>query len=321
MDASNLVIFKEAGILAANGVTAPTDALLDGVTSLTYPFTAKSFADLMYFPNLRTLDLTGNGQKTPVYTYPAITPKSAVGGCDYLPFMAKMNTEAVADVSTLTGLLDAGTIIKVRYCANTMGIDGTLAPYVASGTVEIVPTPDEVSVPYELYADAGVQDISYCSVELTYPATDAPNASGLQNIYKVKFVKSRPTVIFALPRELMFNPQEYRYLKMKVHTPAKELVGLYPNNKYQRAWFRIMNNIWAESTIAGQQYWEFTKIFSDEEMDTWVDISIDLSTAIGRKNRVIWIGINSDESSDSSTSVFTDNIVYYFANIRFSKNP
>jgi hypothetical protein len=142
-----------------------------------------------------------------------------------------------------------------------------------------------------------------------------------RNIYKVKFVKSRPTIIFALPRELMFNPQEYRYLKMKIHTPAKDLVDLYPNNKYRRAWFRFMNNIWSESTIAGQQYWDITKIFTDEEMNTWVDVSIDLNTAVGRKNRAIWIGMNLEEGSDNSTFVFTDNVVYYFADIRFSKNP
>jgi hypothetical protein len=320
-DASNLIIFNEPGILAANGVTAPTDALIDGTTSLTYPFTTKSFADLVYFPNLRTLDLTGAGQKTPVYTFNNVTPKSAVGGCDYLPFMAKMNTETVAGISTLTSLIDAGQITKVRYYAGTMGLDDALAPYVSSGIVELVATPADVLVPYELYADAGVQDIPYCTVELTYPATDAPNAAGLQNIYKVKFVKSRPTIIFALPRELMFNPQEYRYLKMKIHTPVKSLVDLYPNNKYRRAWFRFMNNIWAESSIAGQQYWDLTKIFADEEMDKWVDVSIDLNTAVGRKNRAIWIGLNLEEGSDNNTFVFNDNIVYYFADIRFSKNP
>jgi hypothetical protein len=321
VDASNLIVFKEQGILAANGVTSTADAILESVTSLTYPLTVQSLADLAHFPNLKTLDLTGSGQKVPVYTYPAVTPKSGVGGCDYLPFIAKMNPETVTDVSTLTDLLDAGTLTKVRYYANTTGLDGTLAPYVASGAVEMAITPDEILMPYELYADAGIQDIAYCSVELTYPAIDAPNAAGLQNIYKVKFVKSRPTVIFALPRDLMFNPQEYRYLKLKIHTPDKDAVDLYPDNKYRRAWFRFMNNVWAEPYIAGQQYWDVTRIFTDEEMDIWVNVSIDLGTAIGRKNRVIWIGLNLEEVNDSGTSVFTENIVYYLADIRFSKNP
>jgi hypothetical protein len=318
---SNLIIFKEQGILAANGVTAPTDALIDGVTSLTYPLTTKSLADLVYFPNLRTLDLTGAGQKIPVYTYPATTPKSSVGGCNYLPFMAKMSTEAVADVATLTGLIDAGVITEVRYYRNSMGLDEALSPYVASGVVKLVDTPDEILIPHEIYADAGVQDAAFCTVELTYPAVDAPNASGLQNIYKVKFVKQRPTIIFALPRELMFNPQEYRYLKMKIHTPPKDAVSLYPDRKYQRAWFRFMNNMWAESGIAGQQIWDRIRLFEDEEMNSWVDISVDLSTAIGRKNRVIWIGMNRDDGSDNNSYVIPEDIVYYFADIRLSKNP
>jgi hypothetical protein len=322
MDASNLVIFKEAGILAANGVTAPTDALLDGTRSLTYPLTANSLSDLVYFPNLKTLDLTGSANM-PLTSliYNRNNVVNTVGGGEWSPCIRKIkNIEDGA--ATLVALLESGSLEKVRYSPHSMGLDNLLAPYVQSGKVELETLPDEVLMPNQFNLDGVVQDASF-TVDITYPATDAPNAAGLSEIYKVVVMRNAASVVFALPLEYKFNVEEYPYLKLKVYSPAATVFsGAYA--PYQRLWFRFMNYMWAFSQYnlgAGQQSWatgvdEYR--IPDDKLETWYDITVDMSGALNTYNSNIIINIGSEAGPSPWEPPY---IRYYFANIRFSKNP
>jgi hypothetical protein len=322
IDASNLIIFKEPSILAANGVTAPTEALLDGTTSLTYPLTANSLADLVYFPNLKTLDLTGSAN-TPLTSliYSRNDVVSTVGGGEWSPCIRKINN--IADGATLAALLESGSLEKVRYSPHSMGLDDILAPYVQSGIVELETLPDEVLMPNQFNLNGVVQDASF-TVDITYPATDAPNAAGLSEIYKVVVVRNAASVVFALPMEYKFNVEEYPYLKLKVYAPpASVLSGAYA--AYQRLWFRFMNYMWAFTQYnifgAGQQSWatgtdEYR--IPDDKLETWYDITVSLSRALNTYNNNIIINIGSEANPSPWEPPL---IQYYFANIRFSKNP
>jgi hypothetical protein len=319
---SSLVIFKEAGILAANGVTSSAEDILNGITSLTYPLTASSLSDIVYFPNLKTLDLRGSAN-TPLtsLTYNRNDVVNTVGGGAWSPCIRKINN--VADGAVLAALLESGSLEKVHYSPHSMGLDDILAPYVQSGTVELETLPDEVLMPNQFNLNGVVQDASF-TVDITYPATDAPNAAGLSEIYKVVVVRNAASVVFALPMEYKFNVEEYPYLKLKVYAPpASALSGDYA--PYQRLWFRFMNYMWSFTAHnifgAGQQYWatgadEYR--IPDDKLETWYDITVPLANALNTYNNNIIINIGSEASPSPWNPPL---IQYYFANIRFSKNP
>src|SRR5690606_31744132 len=126
--------------------------------------------------------------------------------------------------------------------------------------------------------------------------------------------------VFALPTEYQFNVQEYKYLKFKVYAPAKSsFAGIYA--PYQRLWPRFMNYMWAftQHSNFGQEYWapdanNFR--ISDADLQKWIDVTVDLSQAVGKHNRVIVMNIGGEPSL---TFAPTTDIVYYFANFRFTK--
>ncbi len=108
---------------------------------------------------------------------------------------------------------------------------------------------------------------------------------------------------------------------MKVYAPAKtSFAGAY--SPYQRIWARFMNNLWAfpgNNSGLGQQYWEFSRDqfwINDTDLQTWKDITIDMSNALDRGNRVIVLNIGGEPSPTWPPPV---DIVYYFANVRFAK--
>ncbi|MGK6353303.1 hypothetical protein [Parapedobacter sp. DT-150] len=69
----------------------------------------------------------------------------------------------------------------------------------------------------------------------------------------------------------------------------------------------------------GQEYWapnaDDFKI-ADNDLQKWTEVTIDLSTALGKHNRVIVINVGGEPSL---TFEPPSDMVYYFANFRFTK--
>lgn len=310
----------ERNILAANGVTVYTADGVSNIEKLVYPVHANSLQDIFYFPNLKILDLTGGDLfPLPELTYDRNGVMDIVGGGEFVPFVRKAGDIVSGNMQALKDLLESGILQKVYYRPNSMGLDELLAPYVASGVVELVKGPDMVMIPDKFQLNGVVQDGNW-RMDITMPATDAPAGDGLVNVYKTVLKAKNATFVFALPKEYEFNVKEYKYLKFKVYAPAKSVLsGTYA--PYQRIWFRFMNSMWSfgGNSNFGQQYWEYGRDqykIDDSNLQKWTDITVDMSSAIGKHNRVILFNIGGEPSLDWSPPA---DIVYYFANIRFEK--
>lgn len=312
---------SERNILIANGATVFTQDGVSAITKLVYPVHANSLQDIFYFPNLKTLDLTGGTLFTlPVINYDNNGIKDVIGGGPYIPFIRKVSDITSGNMQALKDLLENNMLTKVYYRPNSMGLDALLAPFVLSGVVELVSGPDEVLVPNNFELDGGIQDGNW-NTQVTYPATDAPAGTGLENIYKIVLKGPSATFVVTLPVEYRFNVKEYRYLKMKVYAPAKSfLTGEY--SAYQRIWTRFMNNLWAfggESSF-GQEYWENNRdkySIADANLQTWTDVTIDMQESLNKHTRVVLLNIGGEPWPNWPPSA---DIVYYFSNIRFTKN-
>ncbi|MCK3684062.1 DUF4998 domain-containing protein [Maribellus sp. YY47] len=304
----------ERDILQKNGVTVFTADGVSDVNELVYPVHANSLQDIFYFPNLKTLDLTGGNLFTITeLAYDRNGVQDVVGGGNYTPCIRKVSD--TGGQQTLKDFLEAGILEKVYYYPNSMGLDDVLAPYVASGVVELIETPQSVLLDNQFHLDGIVQDRNF-TLDYTFPATDAPAGEGLENVYKLIPIKRSASFVIALPREYKFNIAEYKYLKFKIYTPTlSELSGA--DEPWKRLWPRIMNRMWSfgSNSDFGQEYWDIPRFYiPDEDLHKWTDITLDLSTALGRHNRVIILNIGGEPSPDPSKE-----LVYYFANIRFEK--
>jgi hypothetical protein len=325
-DASAPFYPTEREILEANGVHEFTATGTAGITKLVYPVNATgSLLDIFYFPNLKELDLTGTAPIN-TFTYNRNSVVSTVGGGDWTPCIVSNSTTNVGGGETLLTLLESGVLEKVRYISNTMGLDDILAPYVESGIVELTALPDEVLMPHQFHLDGRVQDNSF-TIDVTYPATDAPDSEGLSEIYKVIVKQRSASLVFALPTEYRYNAAEYPYLKLKIYAPGKEAFTGYDGrySTYNRLWFRFMNYMWAFTANgypgAGQQIWNTDKgtyTIPDAYLQRWYDLTLDISRLKDTYNRVIIINIGEEANPSPWDPPL---IQYYFANIRLSKNP
>ena len=311
---------SERAILTANGVTVFTADGVSAIVKLVYPVHVGSLQDIFYFPNLKILDLASSDLfPLPELVYDRNGVRDVIGGGPYIPFIRKAGDISSGNMQALKDLLENGLLTKVYYRPNSMGLDALLAPYILSGIVELVNGPDNVMFPNNFQLDGVVQDNNW-KIDITYPATDAPAGIGLENVYKTVLRGRSASFVFALPKEYQFNIKEYRYLKMKVYAPAKtSFAGAY--SPYQRIWTRFMNSMWSFSANSsfGQEYWEFSRDqfwINDADLQTWTDITIDMSNALNRHNRVIVLNIGGEPSLTWPPPV---DIVYYFANIRFAK--
>lgn len=313
----------EAAVLTANGVTTFTADAIAPIQKLTFPVHTVSLQDIFYFQGLKELDLTGGTMfEMTKNSYSRNGASDVIGGGPLVPFARRVGDMPAANAQFLLDLLDQGKLTKVKYLANSMGIDNLLAPYVSSGVVEIVAKPDEALIPLQPFLLNGViQDANW---ELAVDETGGtyPAGTGLQNVVKATVKKANGTLVIELPKEYEFDATQYKYLKFKVYAPAKTaLSGSYA--PYQRLWFRIMNYLWAFATESsyGQQYWEYGKDANkipDASLQTWTDMKIDLSQCAGKHNRVFVINIGGEPSGASFPPA--QEITYYFANLRFSKN-
>ncbi len=306
----------ERSILEANGVTTFTADGVAAFTKLVYPVHANTLQDLFYFPNLKVLDLTGADKfKLPELVYDRNSVRDVIGGGNYAPFMRKVSDISSGNQQALKDLLEAGMLEKVYYRPNTMGLDKLLTPYVDKGIVELVHGPSSVMVENQFQLNGIVQDNNW-TIDITYPATDAPAGEGLENIYKLVLKKRSASFVLALPREYQFNVKEYKYLQMKIYAPNNSYFqGSYA--PYKCFWVRVMNRMWsfAGNSDFGQEYWDMKPpCLDDNSLEKWIDIKIDLSGALGKHNRVIVFNIGQEPNFD-----FKQDIPYYISNIRFTK--
>lgn len=311
---------SESSILTQNGLSTFTSDAASKFTKLTYPVHANSLQDLFYFPNLKELDLTGGEIFKLLSTdYNRNGATSTIGGGPWLPFVRKAGNISASNSQTLKDLLESGSLTKVRYVPQSMGLDEMLAPYVKTGIVSLVTLPTEALIPPNFTLNGVIQDNAW-KMDLVIPAVDAPAGVGLQNVVKVTLKAKNASFVLSLPKEYQFNLSEYKNLKFKVYSPsAASLSGTYA--PYKRLWLRFMNNLWAfgsESTF-GQEYWspgtdKYT--LADSELNKWTDVTVSLSDGVDKHNRVIVLNIGGEPSLTFAPS--TD-MVYYFSNFRFSK--
>ncbi|MCH5717338.1 hypothetical protein [Niabella hibiscisoli] len=311
----------ELGLLTANGISSFVFDAAASVQKLTFPIHTVTLQDLFYFPGLKEIDLTGGSifQMTS-NTYNRNGVLDTIGRGPFMPFTRRAGDMPAASTQYLLDLLDLGTLTKVKYRANSMGIDNQLAPYVARGLVEVVGQPDEALIPLQPFLlDGVVQDANW-KLDVEAPAASYPAGTGLQNVVKATLRAKNGTLVLQIPKEYEFEMANYRSLKFKVYGPPKSAIsGIYA--PYNRLWMRIMNYSFAFTTESafGQQLWEYGKdafTISDANLQTWTDITVDLSQSVGKHNRVIAINIGGEPSL---TWAPTQDIVYYFSNFRFSK--
>lgn len=313
----------EPEILEANGITTFTVDAIQDAQKLTFPVHTTTLQDIFYFPNLKEIDLTGGAlfeMATTNYNRNGVV--KTIGGGSLVPFARRVGDMPPGNVQYLLDLLDLGLLTKVKYIRNSLGIDELLAPYATSGVIEYIDKPDEALIPLDAFLLDGVAQDNAWKLALEVPAASFPAGTDLQNVMKATVLARSGSFVLTIPKEYEFDVQQYKFLKFKVYAPAKSVFsGIYA--PYQRLWPRFMNYMWAfksESTY-GQQYWapnanDFA--IADADLQKWTDVTIDLSSAVGKHNRVIVMNIGGEPSLTFGTP--PQPITYYFANFRFSKN-
>lgn len=239
---------QELRTLRANGISDfRTSEILD-IESLTYPMDMGSFADLFYFPNIKSIDLTGKGLKNilPRLTYSKNNETSIVGGGDWQEFMVPSaqprDINVPEGLQTLKDLLDARQITNITYIPKSLGLefDEFIEPYVESGVVELLTYenddksyfPDVVFVQPQFFANglpgspAFEMKHSYSGDFLPRPGlTDFTNFDPESDIVNGKHIDLkldqliqsdgsniyRNVIVAERPTLLMALPREYRF--------------------------------------------------------------------------------------------------------------
>ncbi len=315
---SGTFIPVERDVLIANGLTQFNFEAASQFKKLVYPLHANSLQDLFYFPNIEEVDFTGEGLTMKTYIYNRNNVSSTVGGGSFLPFVAKI--AAIGDTQILKDLLEAGTIKKVKYIPNSLGLDALLAPYVSKGVVELVQTPDDVLIPYNFRVDGNVQTGDF-NIVVTQNPSDAPAGTGLQYVYKMIPKGKSASFILALPPEYKYNANEYPYIKFRVYSPsANDLSGADRN--FNQIWLRLMTSIWGSfpgESAYGQEESSNprpTATIAESEMQKWTEYSRSTSDMLTRHTRVIVFNIGNEAGN-----VPSKDLTFFFSNIRFSKTP
>jgi hypothetical protein len=309
--------------LKANGINTFTADAVAGVQKLTFPVHTVTLQDIFYFSGLKEIDLTGGTLFEMTKTnYNRNGVVKSIGGGPLVDFARRVGDMPLANAQYLLDLLDLGLLTKVKYIPNSLGIDQLLAPYASSGVIEYVTKPDEALIPLQPFLlDGLVQDNNW-KMSLEAPAATYPAGVDLQNVMKATVLAKSGSFVLTIPKEYEFDVAQYKFLRFKIYAPAKSAFsGIYA--PFQKLWPRIMNYMWAFNTESsfGQQYWalnanDFT--IGDNQLQTWTDMKVDLSQAVGKHNRVIVINIGGEPNITFGTPA--EPLTFYFANFRFSKN-
>ncbi len=316
----------EADVLRKNGVTTFNVVGVANIKKLTFPIHTKSLQDLFYFTDLDEIDLTGGTLfEMTKSSYNRNTVIATVGGGPFLPFVRRSGDMSEVNARFLVDLLENDLVKKVKYVPYSLGIDHLLVPFVESGVVELVHTPNETDLPLPFFINGQLESASWKIDLVTNPAT-FPAGAGLRNVMKVTLRDRSASLIFKIPTGYQFNSELYPYLNFKVYAPdITSFPGVYDN--YRKLWPRFMNRIWgyasdAEENAYGQELWQMgqhdTKL-GDAQLGKWVDMKFNISQMKGKHNRVIVINIGGEPAITGGYKPAKD-IVYHFANFRLSKN-
>lgn len=152
------------------------------------------------------------------------------------------------------------------------------------------------------------------------------------NIYKCVIKMRSGSFCMALPKEYMYDSKRYRYLKFKMFCGSSEQTMEGSNGEFLQPWIRPMNHLWAfgNNSIYGQESWDVSfsnnKIAKEDIRKKWKEYTVDMSpnnywnnnNTSNRRNRLIVFNIGHEPSSFTYNA--SEQVVLYFADIRFSKN-
>lgn len=312
----------EADILRINGVSTFNAEGVADVKKLVFPLHTKTLQDLFYFSNLDEVDLTGGDLFEMTTTSYSLNGVSAtVGGGKFLPYVRRSGNMSEANARFLIDLLENKLVKKVKYIPYSLGIDHLLEPFVQEGLVEMVNTEDESDLPLDFFI-SGLLQSATLRADIEYNLSSFPSGQDLRNVMKVTPRDRSSSIFFKIPTEYQINSELYPYLEFKVYAPDKShFPGVYDN--FRSIWPRFMNRIWAfpNDSPYGQELWNTVKHenkLTDDQLERWVDMKIDISPMKGMHNRVILINIGGEPSISGGYKPPKD-IVYYFANFRLTK--
>ncbi|MDR2473607.1 MAG: hypothetical protein LBD53_08645 [Tannerella sp.] len=325
--------FADKNAMAANNIGRDIDPMT--ITKLVYPIHAENLQDVLYFPNLTEIDLTGAGGNIPTYLSTGNNVSSEVGGCPWnfgfkrIDFENNGRCRNLKGVNALKRVLDRGKITKIKYAANSMGIDEDLLPF-ASITEKLV-APDEVMVTNKVFADGNIVSGDWrCA--FTYQPGDTPAdcPGGATHVWKIipKGKSSSWCIVF--PPQYKFNMWEYRYLKMKIYSPD---ASFYPDDYYKnwkRIWFRSRNTLWGhtqkvswDGDDAEHNAGRDDHRIPDASLGKWWELTFDTQEIIKPTDAHPWYNILVINIGGEPGGTFSPSreMVYYFADVRWSKNP
>ncbi|MDR0559072.1 MAG: DUF4998 domain-containing protein [Prevotellaceae bacterium] len=340
---------SEEAVLRANGISTFTAASVADVEKLVFPLHISSLQDVFYFPALKELDLTGEGLDNVVPTFRLsgnggdYTP----GGGAWLPCMKRsenQGTITITGIQSLIDLLENGTLEKVRYIPNSMGLDAILAPYVASGVVELVGDSDplfpaEIRLPYRFWMEGRPQTTAFKLIwRYPLPVSEVMFPSSLENPNEVYFVTPEArngTFAFMLPKEYIWDLERYPYFKFKVlaSSEASTFDGAY--DQYLRMWMRIKTRLWgvdSNNDLYGDDKEknydrESFKIPQANIQTRWTEFTVDLSSAVndtkndtGHHIRVIVLNIGGEPGGMDDNNVLNQHMEFQFADFKLCKN-
>ena len=290
---------SEASILLANGITNFTASAVQPIRKLVYPLHTPNFSDLFYFPNLDSLDLTGEGLQNvlPTVNFDRNGKKSTAGGGAWQPYMVRVekpNDNKIASIASLTDILESGQLKYIRYIPNSMGLDKIFEPYIASGVVHLVPDddplyPNEVFIHPQFFVNGKVVDNNwemlgyysgdflprpgYSDIGKFDPHNDLVNGQLVdlhldqliqndgKNIYKCVVRMRSASMTFNLPVEYRFDNQRYKKLRFKMFCGSDAATMAGSNNVFLQPWIRPMNYMWnfGNQSLYGQQNWDVSQ--------------------------------------------------------------
>lgn len=312
----------EVDILRRNGVSTFNAEGVADVKKLVFPLHTKTLQDLFYFSNLDEVDLTGGDlfeMTTTSYSLNGIS--ASVGGGRFLPYVRRLGNMSEANARFLIDLLENGLVKKVKYIPYSLGIDHLLEPFVQEGSVEMVNTEDEADLPLDFFI-SGLLQSATLRADIEYNLSTFPSGQNLRNVMKVTPRDRSASIFFKIPTDYQINSELYPYLKFKVYAPDKShFPGVYDN--FRSIWPRFMNRIWAfpNDSPYGQELWNTVKHenkLTDDQLEKWIDMKIDISQMKGLHNRVILINIGGEPSISGGYKPPKE-IVYYFADFRLTK--
>ncbi len=290
---------SEIAILQANGITTFTAAAVQNIESLTYPLHTTTFSDLFYFPNLSSLDLTGEGLQhvLPTLIFDRNGIRTQCGGGAWQPYMLRVEKPAdinIASIASLTDILESGQLKHVRYIPGSMALDDVLAPYVESGLVELVQDNDPVYTEtvfiepqffvngkvvdnnwemYSYYSGDFLPRSGFTDIGKFDPYNEVVNGEPVDlhleqliqsdgsNIYKCVIRMRSASMSMCLPVEYRFDNQRYKKLRFRMFCGSDPSLMAGSNNVFLQPWIRPMNYMWnfGNQSIYGQEDWDVSQ--------------------------------------------------------------